>query len=311
MYDPQDLKPAERQFKRLIDLAERIIDPELLRGLYTCSLFLFTAEKTQKALAWNRERPDPLSRIPGYATNPPVLPVVVADDESAVWLIQITSNRLVAVTCREMNNQAALAAVYISGLIDLTAGGLNAMTIVGRCCEIHESAAKERRYFFLDQLCTEWVGGNATNRQIEQFGYDLCTHADTALIQLDYASKARQTVIEETPPTVIRNPGGKHIPRASERPRIIVLDPDEVLHLRKHPSSPPQGGHHATPAAHLRRAHQRTLRAERWKKKRGQTIEIDAMMICPEMAWTVGRTTYKVVNLQPKKSGDDSRQNTP
>lgn len=310
MYDPQDLKPAERQFRRLIDFAERILAPDSLKALYTCPLFLFTAEKTDRALAWNRERPDPMSRIPGYMTSPPPLPVVVADDISAVWLMRIEAESFEAAVCHEKCGPHTVL-VFVSGLLDLSDSGIQPRALMGRCCVVDESAAKERRYACLNQYNIDWSLGDAMDTNVTKFEQDLCTNVDTALIQLDYASKARQTVIEETPPTVIRNPGGKHIPRASERPRIIVLDPDEVLHLRKHPSSPPQGGHHATPAAHLRRAHQRTLRAERWKKKRGQTIEIDAMMICPEMAWTVGRTTYKVVNLQPKKSGDDSRQNTP
>lgn len=301
MYDPAALKPAERQFKRMAHLLECLQGADVfpLEALAICPLFLYTAEKTLRALAWNRERPDFRMRLPGYKEKPPPLPVAVADPESSVWLIASVEGAdggLLAVVCREFEQENALFVEYLAGLVDFSLTGIASGRLHGMVCRVDEAASRERRYVPVPGLSFRWEPGEIPNETVQRFGQDLGSNVDTALIQLDYASKARQVVVEETPPTMLRTPGTKHIPRASERVRTIVLDPDEVVHLRKH-SSIPQGGHHASPIPHMRRAHKRTLRAERWKNKRGQTVEVDATLVRPGEAWSVGRTTYKIVDL--------------
>jgi len=295
MYNPADLRPAELQVKRFFHLMEKMRDMghpfgDLVPVLFSCPLFLYTSQKSDRALAWYKDNRD--LAFWRKNRNHLLLPALMVDPTSAVW-VWWREGKYIGYVSREVRShpdpviRANLGDLFLStltGVLDYVSPDQVAVQAEGFFYQI----AKESQYTLVHVPC---VG--------DERATDFKNQMETALIQLDYACQPRHVVVEETPPTVIRNPGTKHIPRASERTRIIVLDPEEAIHLRRS-ASPPQGGHHASPVTHHRRKHLRTLKAAKWTNKRGQTVEVRDTIVRPGAEWNVGRTTYKVVDLSRK-----------
>lgn len=83
------------------------------------------------------------------------------------------------------------------------------------------------------------------------------------------------------------------VKRLTDRERYILLTKSEITEEwhRIH-----KGGSHASPVPHLRRGHYKTLRAERYKEKRGKRIWVRATHVngqCVE--WRDGNIIYKVI----------------
>jgi len=85
------------------------------------------------------------------------------------------------------------------------------------------------------------------------------------------------------------------IRRLKERNRHILLKKDEIKH-RWQEAQEAKGGTHASPIPHLRRGHYKTLRAERFKEKRGKRIWTRASHVGGEcVEWRDGDVRYKVL----------------
>ena len=83
------------------------------------------------------------------------------------------------------------------------------------------------------------------------------------------------------------------IRRLHERPSHIILSKDDIVSKWR---TAHQGGTHAPPIPHLRRGHYKTLRAERYKEKRGQRIWVRASHVGGEcVEWRDGAVRYKVL----------------
>lgn len=83
------------------------------------------------------------------------------------------------------------------------------------------------------------------------------------------------------------------IRRTHERSSHIILTKTEIA-TRWHTAH--QGGTHASPLPHLRRGHYKTLRAARFKEKRGQRIWVRASHVGGEcVEWRHGDRSYKVL----------------
>ena len=115
--------------------------------------------------------------------------------------------------------------------------------------------------------------------------------------QLLYLDQPTHYIVEERPAHV---PAERKLSQArpaysNDRERWIVLDPEEVKVRFARRTDVPLGGTHASPIPHLRRAHNRTLRAERYTFKRGTVVHIRPTWI-GDREWEEKKLCYRVVS---------------
>ncbi len=118
----------------------------------------------------------------------------------------------------------------------------------------------------------------------------------TAMEQLWYTQKPRVTVVKygTAPEPRKHKKRPQKTPRADQREVHIILDPDEVREIRKQ-----QGGTHASPVPHKRKAHRRVLRHPRYGDNVGKVIQIGEMDVncAPGEVIRTPRRIYHVVSV--------------
>ena len=107
------------------------------------------------------------------------------------------------------------------------------------------------------------------------------------LYGFEYAVQVRPA----TTPTKRTKPSLKPWTR-EDLPRVILIDPADTGRYRTETGS--ADGSHASPRPHARRAHYRTLRAERFKENRGRRIAIRQAWI-GDAQWEHAGQIYKVL----------------
>lgn len=102
---------------------------------------------------------------------------------------------------------------------------------------------------------------------------EACTaHFMKAIELYDYTMRPRVVVIKEVAKKPAKNKKkGSLVPRAHQRDIHIVLDPDQVREIKREAE---EKGTHSSPTPHVRRAHSRTYRHERYTNVRGQTLAV-------------------------------------
>jgi len=113
-------------------------------------------------------------------------------------------------------------------------------------------------------------------------------NAKTALEEIMYFNDPKHFILESAP--VKQRSKEKKLARSHERPKYFLLTPQVI---REKLSLPDPVSKHKSPAAHERRRHIRTLKSERFTKKRGQKIFIPATWVGPKEA-VVKNRRYKV-----------------
>lgn len=118
----------------------------------------------------------------------------------------------------------------------------------------------------------------------------------TAFEELMYFNSPDRFILEETPLGALQKKGKgaarAKIPRSHDRPVYTILKPTEIRQKLNLPIE--RTGTHASPVPHDRRAHPRTLRSEKFKNKKGQTIIIPATWVGVNEV-TRGNKRYKIL----------------
>lgn len=102
---------------------------------------------------------------------------------------------------------------------------------------------------------------------------EACTsHILRSVEKYHYTQKPRTIVIKQ----IAKKPAkkqvkAKSIPRSHMREIHLVLDPDQVMEIKREAEAK---GTHASPCPHVRREHARTYRHPRYKNVRGQTLPV-------------------------------------
>jgi len=114
-------------------------------------------------------------------------------------------------------------------------------------------------------------------------------NAKTALEEIMYFNNPKHFILESAP--VKQRSKEKKLARSHERPKYFLLTPQVIREKLSLPE--PISEERKSPAAHERRRHIRTLKSERFTKKRGQKIFIPATWVGPKEA-VVKNRRYKV-----------------
>ncbi|MBD3261685.1 MAG: hypothetical protein GF334_08415 [Candidatus Altiarchaeales archaeon] len=261
---------AEQQYNTFVRLSEWLVRGRekqqaparlFLDVVKNTDLYLFSDEKVERSLEYAKES------IPDILRVRELFPVIVADSGSVVMLY----------TAKETEHGFELAG-------QMTASQMSDMDVVvnagfkirmkpegsrynARVLALRPRVARIIRKEF-EVLATE---ENIEQEMRSAIAEDSVRHAITAVEELNYTLKPRNVVVV-TESKHIRKMLAKQRPgtlaRANDRPRHIVLDPDEVKKLKIAAA----GGTHASPVPHRRRAHRRTYKAERYKNVRGKTL---------------------------------------
>jgi len=112
----------------------------------------------------------------------------------------------------------------------------------------------------------------------------------TAIEELMLLNNSPEYFIFETAPAKPRKVKRGRITRSPDRPRFVPLKPDEI---RKTMGLKDEPGQKGTRRPHERRRHWRVLKSERYTKKRGQRVLVEACWIGPSEA-VVGKKRYRV-----------------
>jgi hypothetical protein len=124
-------------------------------------------------------------------------------------------------------------------------------------------------------------------------------------IGLHYIDLPKHFIIVETPEIVKEGKvPRKKIPNAQQRDRYILLDPEAAKKIYVSRTDKPQEGTHASPIPHLRRAHSKVLRSDRYAAsgKQGQIVYIRPTWV-GDVDWECGQTKYKVLVRRGSKQG--------
>lgn len=157
----------------------------------------------------------------------------------------------------------------------------------------------------------ETVGGKVTVESVLTFDSDMSFRAafteknflnwekvgacaialiQASMVRLAYIQLPGNFIVENAPAKPAAAKPGRII-RSHDRSRYIILNPEAVRKILRHPAEPEKG----TPkASHWRRRHLRRLQSEHFKAKRGQIIVIPSLWIGPQEAEHGGRK-YKVL----------------
>ena len=117
--------------------------------------------------------------------------------------------------------------------------------------------------------------------------------AVTAIEELLCLTKDPDTFVFEQSPTKPRKTKPGRIARSQDRPKYILLKPDDIRRVMKVDQT--AGSAPGTKKrAHERRAHVRVLRSERFTKKRGAIIPVPAVWVGPTER-VIGNQRYRVI----------------
>lgn len=118
-----------------------------------------------------------------------------------------------------------------------------------------------------------------------------------------WAYQPRQTLIRESTEAIERQYKKKHkkASRFDARPHIKIFDPEEVKVLYRNREN--NGGTHASPVPHVRRAHVRRYNHPRYVNMRGKTQSVSGTVVNAEAGeeFKVGKQIYCIM-----KAGDTS-----
>lgn len=116
-------------------------------------------------------------------------------------------------------------------------------------------------------------------------------NAITAIEELMLINKNPEYFILERSPAKVRQTKKGRITRSPDRPHFVPLKPEairKIMGVKPSVESEPTGR-----KPHERRRHWRTLKSERFTRKRGERILIEAQWIGPSDVY-VGKTRYRV-----------------
>lgn len=296
----ENSETEQQSFRRFIEIAEQ------------CPVYLWSTEKMKSCRAYHQEMPPPLSGL--YNLE---IPVIHSDPEGCAMVLDITP----IVT----GIRATGLAIYHMGSEVL---GVDAVGMTMGAVELRTDPAHPKKYHSqarevvgrvwdassgkLDEEITDWInkaGGRAMGREFwEARSADLATHLRVAVEEYLYTIKPKQIVIRESPSKVRKvkkSRKGTYVPRLHEREIHRVIDPDEVIEIRKKSERDrgPGTGTHASPIPHIRRPHQRVLRAARYKEARGRVVKVEETWVgCdPGDTFVLPKCVYHVVSVGGKK----------
>lgn len=195
---------------------------------------------------------------------------------------------------------SAASAVYIVKLIALNGADTSAshITVLASYADANSvSCAVVGEFNKHRKLVRSW---GPTKDVVDAILINEARHTNSALDQLRFVDMPSHYVVEERPEHVSASRGQegkqpKKVPRYPDRERWCILDPEEVRVHFTHRSDAAAVGSHASPTPHLRRSHIRTLRSDRYKFRKGETLNIRPTWV-GERAWANGRMRYSVVS---------------
>mgnify|MGYP001159234819 CR=1 FL=1 len=126
-------------------------------------------------------------------------------------------------------------------------------------------------------------------RHMDEYIRPALVNAMTAIEEVLYFNTPNRFVLEETPTDGTQR-GKVKIQRSHQRSKFTLLTPKEIRERLKISTAK---DNRKSPAAHERRRHYRTLRAERFKNMKGRTLVIPATWVGPAEA-TIGNRIYRV-----------------
>ena len=137
---------------------------------------------------------------------------------------------------------------------------------------------------------------NEYTKGLDELDASILRNISTAFEELMYFNSPDRFILEETPLGALQKRGTgaarAKIPRSHDRPVYTILEPTEIRQKLNLPIE--RTGTHASPVPHDRRAHPRTLRSEKFKNKKGQTIIIPATWVGVSEV-TRGNKRYKIL----------------
>lgn len=265
-------------------------------------LILFSKEKAERSMEFHRKLPPVLKKV---------RPQLVIDHMSGVLLLEAA----------EQDECLAVAALTI-GYASEHDMGLNGVALThGQLFLRRKGQTMEYEVAMGDLFPYVYeVDGKRLGRPFRvesDMGRGL-TERDfrrgviTALEQLNYLRQPRQILVDDRPVQKRKRKGGAQdqiIARSSDRPALIVLDPEDVQTLRRYESES-QGRRHQPPKPHWRRPHSRTLRHPRWGASVGKVIEVGAtnVGVVPGEEIQLPRRIYHVVSVGGHTVNEDHKQ---
>ena len=288
----------QQTFRRFVEMVEH------------CPVYLWSPEKIAGCQAYHQESPPPLSEV--FSLE---LPVVHADPGGSAMLLSATP---------------IVSGIRVTGLaiyhMDSDVLGVSAIGLTMGDVELRTDPAKPKKYLShsleavgrvweategkVGEDITDYING-AGNRVLgqrfwEARGADLATHLRVAIEEYLYSIKPRQIVVKEGPRDVRpvkKSRKGTYVPRLHEREIHRVIDPDEVIEIRKQSDRGHGTGTHASPIPHIRRPHNRVLRAARYKAARGRVVKVEETWVgCePGDTFELPKRIYHVVSVGGKK----------
>lgn len=132
---------------------------------------------------------------------------------------------------------------------------------------------------FQDPEYHEQLSGVIT--QTVSMVFDTCNYIDAPCHHL----------VIETPSAFDPTKRRAKIPRANDRPRVRIIEPEAVRRIYPHLPGADGGG---TVTPHARRGHTRLMTSERFKEARGRRIVVRPTWV-GDTEWKNGQTKYKVV----------------
>lgn len=129
-------------------------------------------------------------------------------------------------------------------------------------------------------------------------------HPQSAVEQLHYVDLPTHYVVSERAARVQENrePSKKRAARYDDREHWVLLDPEEVKVRMSTRTDNCDSATHARPLPHLRRAHNRVLRSERYTFKRGEVVRVRPTWV-GDREWANGKMCYKVVSRLGANAG--------
>lgn len=282
---------AEQQFNLFAQLVEYIVrdtsvkhgwklGEKLLSMLREFDLYLWTAEKMQRARQYIIESGDRNL----YALPPDIFPCIMVTP-GAVTIIEEYLPTEKGIVLRYLCCSGASGEVVNTGAISaqIVAYGISIIPLNATRKKVFVTL--DRKFFlserFADKTYALTAGGDLESPEmiVEEI---IDEELRNTLCQACYVTKPRQTlVVASTKATDKRKKKGYSrgiAPRAQDREVHVVLDPDE-LRIIKRQATESQGGTHASPIPHKRRPHQRTFRADRYKKAKGKTVQFGEIYV--------------------------------
>ena len=288
---------AEQQYTWLCRIAEQgYQDPaesaETLRMLSEIPLYLFTAEKSDRAVKLAGE--GGRAYMMGYQDLP--FPCIIADDKSCVAVFQsrLDGQHVKTETMVVAYDQELGVIFYAHGIM------------------VDQDPNNTGETSFWDFQATNWLFFQTDGKKlipqtelpkdpsVSMSAKETCiNHSKTALEQFKYVNCRQHYVIKERGAAMKDRKKKKKIrqvPRVHQREVHKVLDPEEMRVLYTGSTS---HGTHASPVPHKREGYERTYRHPRYKNMLGKKQKIDAVYVnCKEGdEIEVARRVYHVVSI--------------